>query len=57
MPAGAQPPLGGLSGDMEMLRGAVRCLNINGVDFIGVACVVGQWVSSLVGLGGEAWLD
>lgn len=54
MPAGAQPPRRGLSGDMEMLTGAVRCLNINGVDFIGAASVGGLWVSSVAGLRGEA---
>lgn len=40
MLAGSQPSFWGLSGDIEMLKGAVRHLQIKGVDFVGVACVL-----------------
>lgn len=40
MLAGAQPAFWGLPGDMEMLTVARRRLQINRVNFVGMACLV-----------------
>jgi len=50
--AGAQPSFWGLSGDVEMLTGALRRLQINRVDFVSTAFVVELQLRSV---GGSEW--